>query len=77
MASLTVQLFAGLCLLSFSAIITKVRCVPINQFYPFGDTEGDSRLNKSTTTASVSVTLPTAVRYYGEVMDSIYVRSMQ
>lgn len=66
---------ATLCVGLISLQPPLVRAIPLDQFYPFGTSFGDSVLSRSNDGTSGAIPVIHGFRYYGGVYNNLYVSS--
>ena len=67
---------ATLCVGLISLWSPLVRAIPLDQFYPFGTSAGDTVLSRSNDGASGAIPVILGFRYYGGVYNNLYVSSL-
>ena len=65
-------IFSVLCLLQLDGIW----CIPLNEFYPFGDNSFDTALHRNDDGFSPAINLSSVFPFFDENFETVYVRYM-
>ena len=56
-------------------LITTVTAIPLEEFYPFGEENGDAVLNRTVDGSSPVIPFPFPLNFFGQFYDDIFVSS--
>ena len=59
----------------YALLQDSVRCIPLDEFYPFGEIVNDTLLHMSDDDSSPLITLSSVFPFFDENYDTVYVRT--